>query len=121
MIAASAAKLNLPVLRDGRVGPGLREQLLSQQPACEALNKTALNLATLRPCIPRENILLIEAIHDLFVNRDSVEALGEAWGQPDIWRLPHGHASKSLSPTLAGRILRWLAPRMRAVHSTLKP
>ena len=26
-------------------------------------------------------------------------------GRPDIWRLPHGHASKILSPGLTGRIL----------------
>jgi pimeloyl-ACP methyl ester carboxylesterase len=94
------------------VWPGLREELLRQQPACEALNRTALNLTNTRPCIPRENILLIEAIHDLFVNRNSMEALWQAWGQPDIWRLPHGHASKSLSPGLTGRVLRWLAPRL---------
>jgi hypothetical protein len=48
------------------VWSNLREQLLKQQPACEALNRTALNLTTLRPCIPKENILLIEAVHDLF-------------------------------------------------------
>jgi pimeloyl-ACP methyl ester carboxylesterase len=94
------------------VWPGLREELLRQQPACEALNLTALNLTTTRPCIPKENILLIEAIHDLFVNRKSMEALWHAWGQPDIWRLPQGHASKSLSPGLTGRVLRWLAPRL---------
>ena len=94
------------------VWPGLREELLRQQPACDALNRTALNLTTLRPRLPRENILLIEAIHDLFVDRKSMEALWHAWGQPDIWRLPHGHASKSLLPGLTGRVLRWLAPRL---------
>ena len=96
------------------VWPELRKELLKQQPACEALNLTALNLTTTRPRIPKENILLIEAIHDLFVDRKSMEALWHAWGQPDIWRLPHGHASKSLSPGLTGRVLRWLAPRLDA-------
>jgi pimeloyl-ACP methyl ester carboxylesterase len=95
------------------VWPGLRKELLKQQPACEALNLTALNLTTTRPCIPKENIVLIEAIHDLFVDRKSMEALWHAWGQPDIWRLPHGHATKSLSPGLTGRVLRWLAPRLK--------
>jgi pimeloyl-ACP methyl ester carboxylesterase len=93
---------------------GLREELLRQQPACEALNETALNLINARPCIPKENILLIEAVHDLFVDRDSMEALWNAWGQPDIWRLPHSHASKILSPGLTGRVLRWLSPRLNA-------
>ena len=94
------------------VWPGLREELLRQQPACEALNLTALNLTNTRPCIPKENILLIEAIHDLFVDRKSMEALWHAWGQPDIWRLPHSHASKCLVPGLTSRVLRWLSPRL---------
>jgi pimeloyl-ACP methyl ester carboxylesterase len=96
--------------------PGLREKLLRQQPACEALNRTALNLINVQPRIPRENILLIEAIHDLFVDRKSMEALWHAWGQPDIWRLPHSHASKILVPGLTGRVLRWLAPRLDAQY-----
>jgi acetyl esterase/lipase len=94
------------------VWPGLREELLRQQPACEALNRTVLNLTNTQPCIPKENILLIEAIHDLFVDKKSIESLWRAWGQPDIWRLPHGHASRSLSPGLTGRVVRWLAPRL---------
>jgi dienelactone hydrolase len=96
------------------VWPHLRKELQRQQPACEALNRTALNLTTLRPCIPKENILLIEAIHDLFVDRKSMEALWHAWGQPDIWRLPHSHAGKSLVPGLTGRVLRWLSSRLNA-------
>jgi len=96
------------------LSPRLRKELLRQQPACEALNRTALNLTTLRPCIPKENILLIEAIHDLFVDRNSMEALWHAWGQPDIWRLPHSHASRILVPGLTGRMLRWLSPRLNA-------
>ncbi len=90
----------------------LREELLKQQPACKALNQTVLNLTVARPCIPRENILLLEAIYDLWVPRESMEALWQAWGQPDIWRLPHSHTSRSLSPGLTRRILDWLAPRL---------
>jgi pimeloyl-ACP methyl ester carboxylesterase len=96
------------------IRPGLRAELLRQQPACEALNQTVLNLTNTRPCIPKENILLIEAVHDLFVDRKSMEALWHAWGQPDIWRLSHGHASKILSLGLTGRVLRWLSPRLNA-------
>jgi acetyl esterase/lipase len=100
------------------VWPGLREKLLRHQPAFETLNQTALNLTTLRPRIPKENILLIEAIYDLFVDRTSMEALWQAWGQPDIWRLPHSHATKSLLPGLPAHVLRWLAPRLKgsAIH-----
>jgi pimeloyl-ACP methyl ester carboxylesterase len=94
------------------VSPCLRKELLRHQPACEALNRTALNLTTLRPRVPRENILLIECIHDLFVDRNSMEALWHAWGQPDIWRLPDSHASRILVPGLTGRMLHWLSPRL---------
>jgi hypothetical protein len=71
-----------------------------------------LNLTTTRPAILKENILLIEAIHDLFTPKEAVEDLWQTWGQPDIWRLPHGHVSKSLLPGLTGRVLRWLSPRL---------
>jgi len=103
--------------------PGLREVLLRQQPACEALNQTVLNLTNARPCIPVDNILLIEALHDLYVQRQSVEALWQAWGQPDIWRLPHSHCSRYLLPGLTGRTLRWLAPRLEnaATRISLNP
>jgi pimeloyl-ACP methyl ester carboxylesterase len=94
------------------IRPGLRAELLRQQPACEALNQTVLNLTNARPRIPKENILLIEAVHDLFVDRKSMEALWQAWGQPDIWRLSHSHASRILSLNLTGRVLRWLSPRL---------
>jgi dienelactone hydrolase len=107
-VALSAAKQT--------VWSGVHAELLRQQPEREALNRTALNLTTLRPCISRENVLLIEAVHDLFVDSKSVEALWQAWGQPDIWRLPHSHASKVLSLGLTGRVLRWLAPRFKGRH-----
>ncbi len=92
----------------------IREKLQGQRVALEALNLTALNLATIRPAIPRENILLIDAIHDLMVPKEATKELWEAWGRPDIWRLPHGHISITCmtAPGLTGRILRWLAPRL---------
>jgi hypothetical protein len=55
------------------------------------------------------------------VQRKSMEALWQAWGQPDIWRLPHSHASKSLLPGLADRILRWLAPRLENPAAKASP
>ena len=94
--------------------PGLREQLLRQRPALEALNRTVLNLVNARPLIQKENILLVAAIHDLFVQSQSVEALWQAWGRPDMWRLAHGHASKSLSLGLPARIVCWLSLRLKS-------
>jgi pimeloyl-ACP methyl ester carboxylesterase len=94
----------------------VREALRGQRVAAEALNLTALNLTTAQPVIPKENILLIEAIHDLFVPKKFIEELWQAWGRPAIWRLPHGHMSISLkgAPRFTDRVLRWLAPRLNA-------
>jgi len=94
--------------------PGIRARVPKVRERCEKLNLTALNLTIARPVIPKDNILLIEAVHDLFTPKENVEDLWHAWGQPNIWRLPHGHVSVStigLVPGLTGRVLRWLAPR----------
>ena len=77
------------------------------------LNQTPLNLTTAQPAIPKENILLIEGTHDLLCAEEPIEELWQSWGRPDIWRLPHGHISLSLSVAgLTGPVLRWLAPRL---------
>ncbi len=73
-----------------------------------------LNLTQGRPVIAKENILLIEAVHDLFVPCETMEELSRAWGQPALWRLPHGHLSVLGMPGLNGRIIRWMAPRLGA-------
>ncbi len=73
------------------VRPGIRGRLQSVRGVCESLNLTAMNLTTIRPCVPRENILLMEGIHDLLCPKDDIEDLWQSWGQPDIWRLPYGH------------------------------
>ena len=70
----------------------IRKILQERRAAWEALNLTVYNLATSRPAIPSEKILLIDAIHDLFAP-GYTEELWQAWGQPDLWRLPHGHIS----------------------------
>jgi hypothetical protein len=38
--------------------------------------------------------------------------LWQRWGQPEIWRLPHGHISGLFVPGLTGRVFDWLAPRL---------
>ncbi len=96
----------------------LRESWLKQSAALEALNLTPFNLTLARPAIPKENILLIEAIHDLYVPKEAIEDFWQAWGQPEIWRLPHGHLSTNLKPGLTCRILHWLAPRLEAGRKT---
>ena len=87
----------------------------------EKLDTTPLNLAMIRPAIPKENILLIEAVHDLFTPKAPMEELWQTWGRPDIWRLAHGHISKSLVSGLTGRVLRWLSPRLNAPTAQAQP
>jgi hypothetical protein len=82
--------------------------------AHEAMDTTRLNLISSTPVIPKENILLIEGIHDLFAAAQPIEELWQKWQQPQIWRLPHGYISGLFVPGLTGRVLRWLSPRLEA-------
>jgi len=95
-------------LRDRARLPMVRE-------LCEGLNLTPLNLLTAQPVISTKNILLLEAHHDSMIClKEDTEDLWRAWGQPDIWRLPHGHVGLCCGfvPGLPGRVLRWLVPRL---------
>jgi hypothetical protein len=91
-----------------------REALQALRPAQEAMDTTRLNLTLSTPAIPKENILLIMGIHDLFAKGQPYEELWQKWQQPEIWRLPHGHASAGLTLGLMGRVLDWMAPRLEA-------
>jgi hypothetical protein len=90
----------------------VRESLQALTPAQEAMDTTRLNLILSAPVIPKENILLIDGIHNLFGEWQWMEDLWQKWDQPEIWRLPHGHVSTLLVPGLTGRVLRWLTPRL---------
>jgi dienelactone hydrolase len=115
----AAAVLTVPPVRLHRTAaevilrPGIREDWRVQRPALDVLNQTRLNLALSRPAIPNEKILLIECLYDLFVAKAAIEELWQAWVQPEIWRLPHGHLSFMLKPGLTARVLHWLAARIQ--------
>jgi hypothetical protein len=94
----------------------VRETLQALRPAQEAMDTTRLNLTSSTPVIPKENILLIEGIHDLLAERQPIEEVWQKWQQPEIWRLPHGHITTLFVPGLTGRVLRWLSPRLGAVR-----
>ena len=96
------------------VWPRVREALQALRPAHEAMDTTRLNLILSTPLIPKENILLIIGIHDLFAEGQPYEELWQKWQQPDIWRLPHGHVTAQFVLGLMGRVLRWLAQRLEA-------
>ena len=96
------------------VGRRVREVIPRRRAACEELDKTPLNLTLVRPAISKENVLLIEGMYDL-IGWGALIELWQSWGQPNIWRLPHGHLDTALTllmPGLPGRVLRWLAPRL---------
>jgi dienelactone hydrolase len=87
----------------------IRGAMQGKREAYEALNQTSWNLTSSEPAIPKENILLIEATHDLFAPKEAIGELWQKWGQPEIWRLPQGHVGLALGlPALTGRVLRWL-------------
>ena len=121
LTACSDARIACAVLTVPRLGMRcsqpvvwrrVRETLQSLRPAQEAMDTTRLNLTLSTPVIPKENILLIESIYDLFAQGQPIEELWQKWRQPEIWRLPHGHISGWFVPGLTGRVLRWLSPRL---------
>jgi pimeloyl-ACP methyl ester carboxylesterase len=93
--------------------PRTRELVRARRTAYEALDRTPLNLILSRPVIPRENILVIEGMHDLLVGGRPVEELWQSWGRPDRWRLPYGHLSMLLAVRLGVRVADWLTPRLK--------
>jgi pimeloyl-ACP methyl ester carboxylesterase len=114
VVMASPAGRCRPFVEQLAVRPRIRRRLQSVRELCGKLNLTALNLTQTRPAIAQEKILLIEGIHDLICPKDDIEDLWQSWGQPDIWRLPTGHVAVCCGgvPSLPGRVLRWLSPRL---------
>jgi dienelactone hydrolase len=69
----------------------------------------SLNLATRRPKVARENILVVASEHDLFAPIATIEELCAAWGGPELWRPRHGHISILMSMPVMERTIRWVA------------
>lgn len=74
-----------------------------------------LNLAAQRPRLPPERILVLKSEHDLLAAGETIEDLWQAWGRPDIWRLPHGHISVLMDLGVARRVVAWIRQRAGAV------
>ena len=113
VLAAPGVRLN-PWVSQWAVRPSIRRSLPRARKLADALNLTVMNLTMTKPVIPAKNILLLEASHDSMLSpKEDAEDLWQSWGQPDIWRLPHGHVGICCGfvPGLPGRILRWLSPR----------
>jgi pimeloyl-ACP methyl ester carboxylesterase len=103
-----------PAVEQLAVRPRIHRRLQAVRALCVPLNLTPMNLKMIRPAIPRDRILLIEGVHDAICSTEDIEDVWQAWGQPDIWRLPHGHVGICCGFVLdlTGRVLRWLEPRL---------
>jgi hypothetical protein len=125
----TAAVMTVPQVRSGInagiveliIGRSRRESWRAVFQADEALDATPLNLTLAQPVIPRNNILLIGGIHDLVCPMKQIEELWQVWGQPELWRLPHGHISFMSQHGLTARVLSWLASRMAGPSVPVKP
>jgi dienelactone hydrolase len=107
-----AAVLTVPVARLDRL---IEEAAFCETIRCALQDRHIdlhkLNLVSNHPVIARENILLVEAEHDLFVARENVEDLWRAWDKPEIWRFRSGHISVLWVPGLSKRVVRWVAAK----------
>ena len=113
LIAPRVDMNQISLLEERVLWPRTRELVRGRRTAYEALDRTPLNLILSQPVIPRENILLIEGMHDLLVGSGPVEELWQAWGRPERWRLPYGHISMLGAAGLPGRVGDWLTPRLK--------
>jgi dienelactone hydrolase len=110
---ATAAALTTPV-------PSLDEaisKLAFCAPIRSALQKDALDLAKLnlashRPKISRENILIVAGKHDLFASKESIAGLEQAWNHPQKLEASHGHISILPAPRVIKKTAKWLAQKL---------
>jgi pimeloyl-ACP methyl ester carboxylesterase len=89
-------------------------QALKSQP----MDLNPLNLAFHKPKLTRAFMLLVAAEHDLFVPAETTQELWEAWGNPELWSLPHGHISILASSSMMKRASKWLGLRMKVSESS---
>lgn len=105
----SSAVLGTPICRMDRA---LRE-LAFCRPLKEKLEEHHLSvsqfdLVNQKPILPPNQILLLESRHDIFAPAETVEELWQAWQQPEIWRVPHGHISVLLSKRIMTQVCDWI-------------
>jgi pimeloyl-ACP methyl ester carboxylesterase len=73
------------------------------------IDASRLNLATLKPRIAPERILLVEAIYDMFVPSETFREVAGAWGISEWKKVPQSHISSLFSPRTMREIMDWLA------------
>ena len=72
-----------------------------------------MNLVSHPARLPRGRLLVVDAEHDLFVTRETVNELVAAHGA-ELWRVRHGHISVLFSGKLMRRIVCWIAEKAAA-------
>jgi dienelactone hydrolase len=122
--------VGLTICSDARIGcavltvPAARlDRIIEDTAFCKTIRQALrdqrvdlhnLNLDSKRPEISKDNILLVEAEYDLFVDKRTLEELWRAWDQPEIWRFPQGHISVLWQPGLPKRAARWISTKAAA-------
>jgi dienelactone hydrolase len=114
VFVAPAARMG-QLLREIEFARPLRDALQGRN-----IDLTGLNLASKRPTQDQQGrILLVKSEYDRFIAPDSIEELWESWGQPEIWRLPHGHISVLCSPRMFRRSVEWI--KTRGIRAPIPP
>ncbi|MGH8597720.1 MAG: alpha/beta hydrolase family protein, partial [Gammaproteobacteria bacterium] len=73
-----------------------------------------LTLTSYRAHLSPEKILIVASQHDMFAPAETIEELWRAWGEPEMWRTPHGHISVLMSAPIMERTVDWIARTARA-------
>jgi pimeloyl-ACP methyl ester carboxylesterase len=103
------------------------DRMIDDAPFCEPIrqalirkpmNLHPLNLASHKPKLPRSHLLVVQAEHDKFVPADTCDELWEAWGNPEMWTLPHGHITILASSSLMRRTGKWISQRLKIPDSS---
>jgi dienelactone hydrolase len=76
-----------------------------------------LNLTSHKPKMSRGNILMVVAEHDKFVPEETCQELWEAWGNPELWTLSHGHITILASSSMMKRAVKWITLRLKIPDS----
>ena len=102
------------------------DRLIEETAFCEPLRQSLkkhpmdlrrLDLAFHKPKPTRGFILMVEAEYDVFVPSDTTQELWKAWGNPEMWGLPHGHITILASSSLMKRAGKWIGLRMKVPDS----
>jgi dienelactone hydrolase len=115
MLACTESRVDFAVL----MTPVARmDRLIAEVDFCAPIRRSlggatvrldSLNLASRRPKVTPDNILVVASEHDLFAPIATIEELCAAWGGPELWRPRHGHISVLMSMPVMERTVRWVA------------